>query len=205
MTTGAIEDKIIERIIAAVPGFGYKLDAKTYGGEISDGIDRAIKNFPAVLVVFNGRDKDRVRSTRNNAIWTYRWMLICCATSLRNEASARKGSETGVGSYQIADDLEYLFHEAALGLDYIEPVKPVGVRPLINDRVDQQLASVYGLDIEIVVHRDHAPDLDADDVGDFQTFHANWDIPTFGNVGPEVPDDENADATDNVTLPIEGQ
>lgn len=202
MTTGAIEDKIIGRINDAMPALGYKLEeVKTYAGEISDGIDRAIKNFPAILVVFNGREKDRARSTANNAIWTYRWMLICCATSLRNEAAARKGSDTGVGSYQIGDDMEELFHDADLGLNYLELVKPVAVRPLINDRVDKQLASVYGVDLEVVVHRDHTPDTESEDLGDFETFHANWDVPTHGNVGPETPDDENADATDHVTLP----
>lgn len=37
-------------------------------------------------------------------------------------------------------------------------------------------------------------------VDDFRIFHANWDIPPIGNVGPEIPDDDNADATDHVIL-----
>lgn len=37
---------------------------------------------------------------------------------------------------------------------------------------------------------------------DFKTFHANWDIPLHGNVGPDLPDDAHADATDHITLEI---
>lgn len=40
-----------------------------------------------------------------------------------------------------------------------------------------------------------------DDVGDFRTFHANWDVPPHGNVLMPLPADDTADATDHVTIP----
>jgi hypothetical protein len=41
---------------------------------------------------------------------------------------------------------------------------------------------------------------EAANLGDFVTWHANWDIPPFGNVPMPLPADDKADATDNVTL-----
>ena len=40
-----------------------------------------------------------------------------------------------------------------------------------------------------------------DRVGNFRTFHANWDIPPHGNVLAPLPADATADATDHVTIP----
>ena len=41
----------------------------------------------------------------------------------------------------------------------------------------------------------------ADDVGDFRTQHANWDIPPHGNVLAPLPADATADATDHIMIP----
>ncbi len=44
------------------------------------------------------------------------------------------------------------------------------------------------------------PSEDSPRPGIFETFHANWDIPEFGNVATDLPSDDSADATDHVHM-----
>lgn len=195
---GDIENKIIERITAAQAALGYQLrKIDTYGGEFAEGIDRIVRDFPCVLVVFNGMTL--LRQARNSYKHTARYMLIVGATNLRNEKTARHGAGGKVGSYQIAEDMVLLFAGQDLALGYMGEIVPTGIRPLINDRADGQLASVYAVDLEMLVDIDAMPDTST--IDDFETFHGNWDIPPHGNVTPPLPADETADATDTVTLP----
>lgn len=41
--------------------------------------------------------------------------------------------------------------------------------------------------------------IDPSTLASFDVFHANWDVPSFG-VGPALPDDDHADATDHIFL-----
>lgn len=44
------------------------------------------------------------------------------------------------------------------------------------------------------------PAADPANAAPFKFFHANWDIRPIGDVGPDLPDDAHADATDHVIL-----
>lgn len=50
-------------------------------------------------------------------------------------------------------------------------------------------------------HMEFDAPAETDRVGDFRTFHANWDIPPHGNVLAPLPADATADATDHVAIP----
>ena len=193
-----IEDKIIEALEAAQgpTRVGYTLKTiKSYGGEFADGLERATKDFPAVLVVYGGGPI----SEAGGGKWkvTCRFMLVCAAGNLRNEAASRKGENNKPGSYQIALDAVKILSGQTFGLDIAE-LKPTNLRPLVNDKAGTQLISVYGVDIETAFWTDILPDNAS--IDNFITFHANWDIPAHGNVETEIPSDDTADATDHVTL-----
>lgn len=198
-----IENAIIARIQAAQDasgdaGLGYKLKKlDTYGGEFSDGIERVVRDFPAVLVAYSGGPLHREFGRSYEMKGTFG--VICCATSLRNERAARHGATGAVGSYQLIMDMLALLAGQKLGLD-IAPLKPVTIRPLINDKAGTQLASVYAIDFETIFAV--APGFTAS-LDDFASLDAAWDIPPHGNVTPPLPPEE-ADARDHITLPIQG-
>ncbi len=176
---------------------GYRLaKLDSYGGEFADGLERAAVNFPAILIVYGGGPISQVG--QSNWKHTCRFMVICAAGNLRNEKASRHGEAGKVGSYQIAQDVVKILGGQAFGLD-IAPLYPVAVRPLVNDKAGSQLVSVYGVDFETAFYLGVLPEME--DLGAFQTFHANWDIPVFGNVDKDIPSDDTADATDHVTLP----
>ena len=196
----AIENAIIAAVKAqeASGALGYELKTlRTYGGEFADGLDRAVPNFPAVMVLFGGGPVSKEGAALKV---TARFLIICAASNIRNEAAGRQGDEVSgkVGSYQIMLDMIRLLSNQNFDLD-IEAIRITNTRALINDRVNQKLASVYGVDIETSFSIDGLSDLT--DVGIFETFHANWDVPEFGNVSTTLPADQTADATDHVTLP----
>lgn len=195
-----IEDGIIGLAQAAqdADALGYKLKKlATYGGEFSDGVDQIVRNFPAVLVIFAGAT--RISKTNNRTKFTARFGLICCAKNLRSEEAARSGDSSKVGSYKIALDMVQLLMGQTFGLE-IDPLTIEAINPLSNDKSDKQLASIYGVDITTTFEIEGG--VDPAGLDDFETFHANWDIPTHGNVLPPLPADETADATDHITLEI---
>jgi phage gp37-like protein len=200
----AIENAIIARIAAAQAapapnGLGYTLKKlATYGGEFSDGVERIVTDFPAVLLAFGGAQPVKTVGTITQLKGTF--SLICCATSLRNEKAARHGKDGKIGTYQIFTDMLALLTGQTLGLD-ITPLTPSGIRPLMNDKAGTQLASIYGLDFETTFSVEAKAPTGLDD---FETFHGDWDITTHGNVTPPLPTAE-ADARDHLTLPIQGE
>lgn len=193
MIINDIEDAILTRIKAAPLPYRLK-SPKTYGGEFSDGIGTAVINFPTVLIAWNGftllRETQKIIQVKST------FAMFCCAVSLRNEGESRKGA---AGSYQIVGDMLKLLAGQTLGLK-ISPLVPRAVRPFVNDKSGQQLASVYMIELET----NHAIDMDdlASGLDDFVTFHTDWDVPPHGNVQPPLPTAE-ADARDHLTLPVE--
>tara|TARA_B100000686_G_scaffold348019_1_gene438074 strand:+ start:495 stop:1100 length:606 start_codon:yes stop_codon:yes gene_type:complete len=196
---GQIEQAIIDRIDAANDAgvLGYKLkNVGTWGGDNSDDLRRFIKSFPAVWVIYAGEAPGR--HTSRNQEYTARFNIIVAAQSLRNEKQARRGSIGNVGSYQVLQDVKALILNNRLGLD-IQPVKPGRVTPLINEKSDGHLASLYGLEVSVTYRQDQIGE--TDELNDFNSFHVNWDLPAFGNVGQNgIPDDDNADSTSHLNL-----
>jgi len=59
----------------------------------------------------------------------------------------------------------------------------------------------HGVRLDWTTHHAEVDGEDLGEIGDFRTFHANWDIPPHGNVLAPLPADATADATDHVTIP----
>lgn len=167
----------------------------TYGGEFSEGLDKFVRAFPAILLIFSGLT--RVSNTNGRVKFTARWSVIVAAKNLRNQAQARHGSDDRVGSYQMISDMLALLSNQTFGLQ-IDPLIPQSVTPLLNDLSGSQLSSVYGIEFQTAFETE-TPDTE-ETLADFETFHANWDIPVHGNVSENLPADATADATDHVTL-----
>lgn len=197
---GAIENAMIEAVESAQNNgaLGYTLKKiDTYGGDLSDDINHVIRNFPAVWFIFIGAQKNR--SVGRGAFeYILRFNAIVAASSLRNEKISRHGTDGEVGSYQIMEDIIYILAGKSHGLD-ISELEPGQITPLVNERSNQHLASIYG--IEFTTRAVIDTGLISDSLDDLEIFHSNWDVPVLGNVGEEgIPDDDNADATDHITL-----
>lgn len=198
-----IEDAIIKRI-SDVNGtgdskLGYTLKKiATYGGEFTEGLRSVIRDFPAVWLLYFGQTL--LKSTNNKQTFKVTFNIMVAATNLRNEAAARKGADGKVGSYQLVEDMIALVAGQTLGLD-ISAFQVTRVRPLLNDMADKDLASVYGIEVTTNYTTERMDD--PGDIGDFRTFHTNYDIPEHGNVDKDIPSDDSADATDHVTLETE--
>jgi phage gp37-like protein len=199
---GNLEEAIIKKIKdALVPDrLGYSATVQSFGGDFAAGIERAIKNFPAIVIVYTGATM--VKESQQTYQHVHNFNIMVCAKNLRNEKTTRYGGAAGeVGSYQMVDDMLRLLSGAVLkseeGKPLNTPLSPRGVRAVLNDNVNQQLASVYSIDFSTTLSFEAIRDSAIDD---FATFHANWDVPTHGNVSTTLPADDTADATDTVTL-----
>lgn len=135
--------------------------------------------------------------------------LVVAADNKRNETATRHGGIAGEpGSYQLLLDAVSVLSRATLGLD-IDPLvvgQARGVRKpaALKDRN----CSMFALQLDTFIEVPALGDPDESDTGDFEIFHANWDVPVFGNVdadpgteGVQIPDDASADATDHVEVP----
>ena len=163
---------------------------------------------PAAWVVFGGFDQLREEdSGGTQARATFG--LVVAAENLRNERATRHGGvrATEVGSYSLLVDAVGLLVGQTFGLDIsrFEPVDATSVRPMaaLKERKVSMWAARFRTWITIT-----ALDPDADAMGDFRIFHANWDVEPFGNVdgdpdtpGVQLPADATADATDHLELP----
>lgn len=199
---GAIEDAIISRFTAAIEAsaLGYVPAISTYAGEFTQDIGRAIVVWPSFLVLYTGASL--TKEARATFGMRHTFGVVCIARSLRNEAESRRGAAGEPGSYQLVDDVLALVSGLVVndesGKPMCTPLVPRGVRPLLNDRPDGQLLSIYAVDFDTELT--HATLPATGDVGDFNVLHTNWDVPVHGNVSRPLPADDTADATDHLVI-----
>lgn len=199
---GAIEDAIKSRFntAQAAGALGYHPDLRTYAGEFSADIGRAVQRWPTLLIVYAGASL--TKEARATFAMRHSFGVICMARSLRNEEEGRRGDGAEPGSYQLIDDtLALISGLVVFGEDkrpICTPLIPRAVRPLLNDRPDAQLLSIYAVDFDTELSHEMLPP--TAELGDFNILHTNWDVPLFGNVSTELPADETADATDHTII-----
>lgn len=197
----AIENAVIELLRAAGDDgrLGYRFRTReTYPDEWDAYLkDKGKLRCPGAWCVFLGI----VSMELSDDGVTYglaRFATVLAAENLRNEESSRHGGGGEPGSYQLGWDAVGLLAGNNLGLDIgiIQPRRLALVGRTAETR--KQGLSLIAFEWETRVP---ICELIADgELADFETFHANWDVPPFGGIGPDLPDDEAADATDTVTL-----
>ncbi|MGZ8362483.1 MAG: phage protein Gp37 [Caulobacteraceae bacterium] len=203
---GQIENAMLDRLKAAQTALGYAFgDLDSLPVDIEDKFKESIIRFPAAWVTFSGFRTITTFST--SAKVRGRFHLVLAAQNLRNERSARQGGTSSeVGSYQLACDAAALFIGADLGLE-ISPLEMGELTPLYTGIPDKKRSlSLMALELFTEFSLDQA-EFPSGELGDFVTFHANWDIPPHGGIdadteadGVQLPDDANADTSTTVTL-----
>jgi phage gp37-like protein len=200
---GAIENAILAELKAYGDGdaLGYKYRTlETFPEDWSQYLqDKAVLNAPAAWVVFAGASK--VGGSPAQPVLRFTFGLVVMAENARNETATRHGGPgTGEpGSFQLAEDAITILAGSELGLD----IGSIEVRALrVVNRLDAAKArKVSMLAIELTTDcMLFGVDREPGALPDFEAFHANWDVPPFGNVLLPLPADATADATDHVTL-----
>lgn len=202
---GAIENAILARLKAASDAgvLGYQFRTlKTYGTDFDDRVEaEEVKDqWPAAWIVFSSWPAPTELAPGTWEV-SPTFTLVLGARNFRNEQATRHGAADGaVGSYQLIQDAVVLLQGRKLGLDMM-PLAPGACRSLFNADLARQGVSLFAVDFSTSFITE--PQADADELDDFTDFHANWDVPPFGNVAAdgELPDDAGADATDHVELP----
>ena len=198
---GAIENRILARLReaseAGLLGYRYRT-LETY----PEDWDAYLKEkgpivAPAAWVTFAGWGQPE---QSNPLRATGQFGLVVMAENARNETATRHGGPVAgePGSYQLIEDAVALLAGQDLGLEIggieIGSLRFVRKLEALNERKVSMLA--LELRTRFVPTTPLLPD---DGIGDFTTFHANWDVPAFAELGP-LPADDRADATDHVTL-----
>ncbi len=206
-----IENAILARLKAAgeAPGvLGYQFrsldsypeDFDLYLKEKILG-DRA---FPAAWVVFGGwrTPADTGATLQAEAAFG----VVVAANSLRNETSQRhSASPAEPGSYQLLQDVARLIHGQRLGLDIgaLRLGQCQSIRP--TQTILERKLSVFALQFTTTLPIEVA-NFPVREIGDFSTFHSNWDLPPLAELEPDpqtgalLPADAVTDATDHLEL-----
>lgn len=198
---GSIENEIIENIksINELDALGYKIrQIKTYGGELATRKDRAkIKDFPAVWIANDGANPAQIMNA--NTMYKGVFVALCATRNLRNEQAARHGVAGDVGVYQLAIDIAGILGGLRFeNLDKVGKLELSSIKPVSVDDSENGRIAVYAVNFMVNFNVDHiTPSIDK--TNPLKIIHTNWDLPPNGGVGPDLPDDENADATSHLT------
>ena len=202
-TIGDVENAILAQLKAAgdagVLGYRYA-ELDSYPLNFDQYILAETRRFPAAWIVWGAWSNGKLQGSGGYELPT-RFVLVVAAKSLRNEVATRQGSGDQVGSYQLLLDACRLLANQTLGLD-INPIRIGAARSLFNAKLQQERkVNLIALDLDTSLFLEAGPTpVQARDVDPFTLFHVDWDVPPFGNVGPELPDPDHADASDDVDL-----
>lgn len=181
------EDAIIARLRL---GLGHMVqEVGSYGGELDEGLEEAIRRFPAAWVTFGGITKTEPYGTsRQKFKATGQFVVMVGERSVRSEAAGRRGgpAQGEVGSYPLVYAVRRLLSAQDLGLPIAE-LMPGRVRTLYNTRLERQAFSVFACEfqtawIEEALPRDHWPSPTGD--SDSDSLFARYQ----GKLGQPDPD-----------------
>lgn len=200
---GTIEQAMIDRAeaLSAAGSLGYRFgQVDSYAGQFDEDVSEVVRDFPLVFFAWSGEWADPL--SLGDSAWQYRpvFAAIVGVKSLRNEKATRHGGPSSgeVGSYQVVTDLRAMFTGQRLGLG-IRPFEPGPARSLFNRRVNDLKISVLVAEFRT----EYVGVPLAEELADFETFHADWDIPPHGTYDSVPLADGEADAQDTVTLEID--
>jgi phage gp37-like protein len=195
---GALEDAIICRLREAFDGRLKEVDHKPAKFDAEE-LLRILSQAPGIYVAFLGWQRtDRLPGSVKATFGVY---LV--AANASGERARRRGDEATIGAYEMAvvtaGTLDRWVPEGAAG-----PIEVQSCENLYATAFEKAGRTVYGLvcDVPVQIQDDWSTPASLDD---FITFHADQDIPPFGNVAtpPPAPTTgaDRADAVLRVTLP----
>ncbi|MCA3312976.1 MAG: DUF1834 family protein [Roseomonas sp.] len=195
---GALEDAIIAKLKVAFAGRLKEIDHRPAKFD-ADELLRILTMAPAIYVAFLGWQ--RSERLPGSVITTFGVYLV--AKNASGESARRRGDEATIGAYEMAGvtaaTLERWVAEGAAG-----PLEVKSCENLYATAFEKNGLTVYGLvcDVPMQIQDDWDVPTTLDN---FVTFHADQDIPPFGNVAtpPPAPTSgaNRADAVVRVTLP----
>jgi phage gp37-like protein len=207
---GALEDAIIAQLQAAFANRVREVDHKPAKFDAEE-LLRILSQAPAIYVAFLGFQ--RTERPPGSVRATYGAYMV--AANASGERARRRGDPATIGAYEMAvlaaATLERWVPPGAAG-----PVEVQSCENLYASAFEKAGRTVYGLVCDVPMQIQDAwgvPQIDAGDatgappvtLDNFITFHADQDIPPFGNVAtpPPAPTSgaSRADAVVRVTLP----
>ena len=135
-TITEIEDAIINALKASDMG-GYCKKIDSYQVEATD-LEEQVRIFagqlPCALVVYGGTP-EFIHSISGVQDMPMTFSILLCAQSLRGKGEARRGPSagSGLGTYQMIDDLRKTLTNNPVGLN-IDPLLPTKVEAEINTK-----------------------------------------------------------------------
>ena len=195
---GALEDAIICRLREAFQNRLKEVDHKPAKFDAEE-LLRVLSNAPAIYVAFLGFQ--RTERPPGSVRATYGAYMV--AANASGERARRRGDEATIGAYEMAvlaaAKLERWVPEGAAG-----PIEVQSCENLYATAFEKAGRTVYGLVCDVPVQIQDDWDVPTT-LDNFITFHADQDIPPFGNVAkpPPAPTSgaDRADAVVRVTLP----
>lgn len=134
-----IENAIVETIKTELT---YLHTVDSYAGQFDEvGLAEVIRSYPAVWVSFAGSGKPQ-KTGANTWKVPATFAVFCAARNVRNEKSARLGSATEVGAYQILKDVSILLLNQDLNMA-IERFMPGATKVLFNTKINRDALAVY--------------------------------------------------------------
>ena len=208
---GALEDAIITRLREAFDGRVKEVDHKPARFDAEE-LQRVLSNAPGIYVAFLGWQ--RVERPPGCVRATFGAYIV--AANASGEVARRRGDQVTIGAYEMAI-LTAATLERWLPAGAAAPIEVQSCENLYATAFEKAGRTVYGLVCDVPVQIQDAwgvPQIDAGDgsaaappgfLDNFITFHADQDIPPFGNVAtpPPAPTTgaSRADAVVRVTLP----
>lgn len=211
---GALEDAIITRLREAFAARVREVDHKPARFDAEE-LQRVLSNAPGIYVAFLGWQ--RVERPPGCVRATFGAYIV--AANASGEVARRRGDQVTIGAYEMAI-LTAATLERWLPAGAAAPIEVQSCENLYATAFEKAGRTVYGLVCDVPVQIQDAwgvPQIDAGDgsadgaaappgfLDNFVTFHADQDIPPFGNVAtpPPAPDAgaDRADAVVRVTLP----
>lgn len=190
-----IEDAIVGRL-----RWAFESKVRTIEGVpaqlTADELKRVARLTPALLVAFLTADKgasDRLLDATSS------WSVFVVVDNAAGDPARRRGDARGIGAFAMIEVAGMALHgwapQGATG-----PLRLARVENLFSDAFAGLGLAVYALTFTLPLEL--ASGLDAEqDIGEFLRLYADWDVPVFGNVGPEIPADEHpADAVSDITV-----
>jgi phage gp37-like protein len=195
---GELEDAIIAQLGVAFANRLKEIDHRPAKFD-ADELLRILTMAPAIYVAFLGCQ----RSERPPGSMRATYGVYMVAKNASGERARRRGDEATIGAYEMlvltAATLERWVPEGAAG-----PIEVQSCENLYASVFEKNGITVYGLVCDVPVQIQDDWDVPAN-LDNFITFHADQDIPPFGNVAKPPPAPEaganRADAVLRVTLP----